>query len=262
LGFRQLTVRLELTPEDCFVDCGSGTGRLVLLAAKECGVRRAVGVELSAARHTLALDLLAASTSSAAGKAKAQPAATHQQSKGRKRGPKRTDATTPQPSPAPALFVRGDCAAPHLWSGDGALAGATVVFTCSIMFDEALMSRIARRIEGCPTVRIVATLQRFPGGPPKGFVESAPAEMCETSWMAAKHACPLLSGAGPCTAGAVGVARTASGSAVYIYVRVATSSSSASRSAVGPGLDDAAGVALVRTASGASEWRFSGGMNS
>ena len=44
LGFRQLAARLKsdgigLTPDDIFVDCGSGTGRLVLQALKEFGVQ-------------------------------------------------------------------------------------------------------------------------------------------------------------------------------------------------------------------------------
>ena len=44
------------------------------------------------------------------------------------------------------LFLCQDCADPRLWAdaGPSALAGATVVFTCSIMFDEALMNRLVR----------------------------------------------------------------------------------------------------------------------
>ncbi|MGE0706662.1 MAG: cyclopropane-fatty-acyl-phospholipid synthase family protein [Planctomycetota bacterium] len=50
---------LRLGPEDVFFDLGSGTGKLVLLAARETAVGRAVGVELSAFRHAAACERLA-----------------------------------------------------------------------------------------------------------------------------------------------------------------------------------------------------------
>ena len=278
LGFRQLVARLSLTSEDVFVDCGSGTGRLVLLAAKECGVRRAIGVELSSSRHSIALELLAAANLATSTPGKATRTSTR---KGKHKASLDTAAAAAEPGPQaglappppPVLFVCADCAAPRLWIEDGPLVGATVVFTCSILFDEQLMSRLAQRIESCPTVRVVATLQRFPAGhAPRGFAEAAPAEMCETSWMVAKHACPLLSGTGPCTAGArdgheIIKGGSGTGSAVYVYLRTATSGSARSGSARSGGatsgsaavlLEDlhAAGLALMRTTDGATQWQF------
>ena len=41
LGFQQLNARMRLQHDDTFVDCGSGTGRTVLQAAREYGVRAA-----------------------------------------------------------------------------------------------------------------------------------------------------------------------------------------------------------------------------
>lgn len=140
LGFRQLAARLGLSSTDVFVDCGSGTGRLVLQAAKEYGVRRAIGVELSSSRHDVARDLLAAASASIV---------TAREKSGAK------------PTRDAARLLCADCAAPRLWtaadtsgggsrargkrsSDDAALVGATVVFTCSIVFDESLMGRLVR----------------------------------------------------------------------------------------------------------------------
>ena len=122
LGFRDLCERIDLHSDDIFVDCGSGTGRLVIQAVQEYGVRMGIGVELSRGRHNAALEL--------ASKAHASH----------------------KPINERTHFICADCAAPHLWTvrssgatpstlgtADGALAGATVVFTCSIMFDVSLM---------------------------------------------------------------------------------------------------------------------------
>ena len=150
LGFRQLARRVELSPKDVFVDCGSGTGRLVLQAATEYGVRRSIGVELSSTRHQVARDLLAASAATLSSSRKAL---------GIKAKPG---------SPEPVSLVREDCAAKHLWASDnlrgvadtsrggerggerggdghshaGALSEATVVYICNVMFDEELVGRI------------------------------------------------------------------------------------------------------------------------
>lgn len=45
---------LNLTSDDVFCDCGSGIGRLVLQAALETPVKRAIGVEFVASRHASA----------------------------------------------------------------------------------------------------------------------------------------------------------------------------------------------------------------
>lgn len=47
---------LRLRPDDVFADLGSGTGKLVLQAAFETEVGRALGVELSRFRHEAALE--------------------------------------------------------------------------------------------------------------------------------------------------------------------------------------------------------------
>ena len=71
----------------------------------------------------------------------------------------------------------------------------------------------ARCIEACPSVRAVATFQRFPPsrGGLVGFVESLPAEACETTWTAPKD---------------VSCEAEAPGSTVHIYLRADESATS------------------------------------
>lgn len=263
LAFRRLCTRMALSASDVFVDCGSGTGRLVTQAVRECHVRAAIGVELSSRRHDMAVELAAA-----AGQAERTQG-------GKGRG--RAAAAAPH-------FLCADCADPSLWmplsvarvprraqraqsetttnppsnhtraappEHASALVGATAVFTCSVLFDEGLMRRLARCIEACPTVRVVASFQPFPvarGGGLRGFVETLPPEQCETSWTVSKHECPLLTGAGPCVA----AKPMEPGSAVHIYVRT-EESSAAHRSS------HAAGLTLVWSSTGGgTEWAFVG----
>ena len=137
LGFRNLCKRIALYADDVFVDAGSGLGRIVLQAAKEYGVKRALGVEYLVGRHAIAA------------------------------------AAAAREPYLPVRFVCDDCAARRLWTepaaepaakgkaekdaaaDDGAFVGASVVFACSLMFSTELMGRFARCIEACPTVRCV-----------------------------------------------------------------------------------------------------------
>jgi SAM-dependent methyltransferase len=231
LGFRTLGARIELCADDVFVDCGSGTGRAVLQAAREYDVQRAFGVELSKSRHRLAQAALAAARKEVSSR---------------------------------SVFLCGDCADPKLWQHGEPLAGATVVFTCSVMFSEELMARLARCIEACPSVRLVATLKRFPPTAPsgsegecpsglRGFREAPPPETCETSWMAPRSIDSPPGLQNP-------------GSSVYIYVRerrkgARRGMSSHRRDSAGS--DEHEGenldVGLARLAvspSGSSEWVF------
>ena len=145
LGFRRVCKRLGLSADDTFIDCGSGTGRLVIQAANEFGVRRAIGVELSRQRHSMALGLL---TSSSGRGAKPRTAFYCEDF-----------AASHLWTAAAAISPGGSSAAAEGGEADGALVGATVVFTYCIMFDESLMARLARCIEACPTVRSPARLE-------------------------------------------------------------------------------------------------------
>ena len=161
LGFRKLCARVSISTSDVFSDLGSGTGRIVLQAAREFAVRKAIGIELSSGLHGLALAALAREVAHLDG--------------GRVR------------------FVLADCVDARLWrhssgshdDGAGVLMGTTVLYMGSLLFGEELMARLAQRIAACPTVRVVATLQQFPV-PLEGFYEEMPPESCETSWMAPK----------------------------------------------------------------------------
>lgn len=147
LGFRQLATRMALTPADSFVDCGSGTGRLVMQAHKEFGVKSSIGVELSSSRHRIALDLLAASES----------ATKSSRSRTSKR---RGGAAGGLDTNHVVQFLCADFAVRGLWtSADGggapegaALAGATVVFTCSVLFDDGLMRRLVSSLPYAPSI--------------------------------------------------------------------------------------------------------------
>ena len=57
-GFRELAKRIELYSGDCFLDMGSGVGRVVVQAALEFGCRSSLGVELSMTRHERAQQAL------------------------------------------------------------------------------------------------------------------------------------------------------------------------------------------------------------
>jgi hypothetical protein len=49
-------------------------------------------------------------------------------------------------------------------------------------FGEELMAALAQRIEGCPSIRAVASIK--PWVALAGFAEQLPPERCETSWTA------------------------------------------------------------------------------
>ena len=153
-GFSELGRRLELACGDVFADLGSGTGRSVVQSVIEFDCSRALGIELAASRHAVAVRGLE-----------------EDQVEARTR----------------VSFVCGDLAGKELWSSGGALEAVTVVWTCSLLFSDELMARLARRISGSESVRAVATLKRFPSGSLHGFeVERTRALLHEMSWTAAQ----------------------------------------------------------------------------
>ena len=105
------------------------------------------------------------------------------------------------------MLAQGDCAARGAWASGGALHGASVVWLCSELFNDELMSRLARRLVACESVRAVATLRSFKGEL-KGFRRDARAEMCEMSWTAAMS-----------NPEAFGINDDTGGAPVHIYVR-------------------------------------------
>ena len=65
------------------------------------------------------------------------------------------------------------------WKGEE-LSECTCLYTCNLLFDEALNARLKQCVEACPSIRCVAAYQEWPGGL-EGF--AAPYEVrCETSW--------------------------------------------------------------------------------
>ena len=124
-GVREVQKLLLPTPNDCFVDLGSGAGRCVLQAALEWPCRSAIGVELSESRHLVGIRAL---------------------------------ARAPPELRARALLLQEDMLTCRK------LEEATIVYCASLLFDDAFMARLASRLASLPRVRMIATLTRFPAG--------------------------------------------------------------------------------------------------
>ena len=147
-GFAELGSRLSLGPDDVFVDAGSGQGSVVMQAVREFDVRRSIGVEYASSRHDRAVARLAC-----------EPSSTGVASR--------------------VSLIQGDCADVARWTG-AELSACTCLYTCNLLFDEALNARLKQCVECCPRIRCVASFREWPDGL-AGF--SAPYEVrCETSW--------------------------------------------------------------------------------
>lgn len=148
IGFSTLATRLNLSPADAFLDIGSGHGRLVL-AACSYGVVTSTGIEMSSTRHGAALRALAAS-------------------------PRYVQRRT--------SLVCGNAVSEGSEDVATAFAGATAVYVSNLLFSEALSQQIARRLEGLPLVRVVASIVPFAGSGLSGFTAEADPALCEMSW--------------------------------------------------------------------------------
>lgn len=118
----RLFAYLELSKRDVFYDLGSGIGKVVLHAALALPLRRAVGIEMVRRRHDLAVEVL-----------------------------DQIDAR--------GLLQTETC---ELWCGDFMrlpISDATVIYTCSTAFPDALMSRLARRVARLPKLRCFVSLR-------------------------------------------------------------------------------------------------------
>lgn len=124
-GVREVQKLFLPTPNDCFVDLGSGAGRCVLQAALEWPCRSAIGVELSESRHLVGISAL---------------------------------ARAPPELRARAVLLQEDMLTCRK------LEEATIVYCASLLFDDAFMARLASRLASLPRVRMIATLTRFPAG--------------------------------------------------------------------------------------------------
>ena len=152
-GFGTLATHIGLAPEDRFLDCGSGLGRLVVQAAREYGCSSSAGIEYAASRHDLAVVNLN------------RQLLDHSDLQSR------------------VALLQGDCADTSLWRAQATLNKCTVAFAANLLFDEALNARLKRCLEEEGTaLRCVASLKAWPNGL-QGFSE--PTEVrCETSWSA------------------------------------------------------------------------------
>mmetsp|Transcript_20178 Transcript_20178/g.59969 ORF Transcript_20178/g.59969 Transcript_20178/m.59969 type:complete len:355 (+) Transcript_20178:66-1130(+) len=146
-GFADLADRLRLGADDTFVDCGSGRGLAAMQAAHDFGVRRSIGVELSASRHSQAVARLGRSAAA---------------------------------SSAAVNLIQGDCAEEGRWAAAGTLSTCTCAYACNLLFGDELNGRLKRCVEGCSSIRRVAVLKPWPDGL-DGYSE--PYEvLCETTW--------------------------------------------------------------------------------
>ena len=156
-GFRVLARHVRLSPDDIFVDLGSGLGRMCILAAREFHVAEAVGVELAKSRHQIALDSL--------------------------------DAENNDSIARKVRFLLGDVCSATIW----ATFAPTVAYANSVLFGPDLMRCLGQQIEACPSLRVVASTRPWSDGL-NGFSLSAsdPDSMdptstlrVESSWRAA-----------------------------------------------------------------------------
>lgn len=117
---RRLLEHLRLGARDTLFDLGSGSGKVVLHAALACKLSRIVGVELVRPRHAMAEQALA---------------------RARAEGLLRTKRV----ELLRRDFMRVD------------LSGASVVYTCSTAFPDALMLRLAKKLSCLrPGARLVS----------------------------------------------------------------------------------------------------------
>lgn len=119
---------LQLGTKDVLVDFGSGVGKLIVQAALTHKLRRCVGYELVKPRHQTAQDAL-------------QDAIDQRLLKTRDVEFRNAD------------FMRG------------ALEPATVIYTCSTAFPEALMQRLVRRVSKLPSGTRFVSLQDIDDNP-------------------------------------------------------------------------------------------------
>lgn len=128
-------------------------------------VTKRLAVQLRKKAVAMAASVTATSAAAAAAPAAAAPPATE-------------EANVPLEAASAALF-------------EGALVGVTAILLNSLLFSPVLMGQLARLIERCPTLRVVASTQAFLEDPDKGYCLAGYTEMpsvhVETSWMAPTH---------------------------------------------------------------------------
>lgn len=140
----------------CFLDLGSGEGKMVALAAVGCaGFSRSMGVEHSPTRHASAI--LAC---------------------------ERLRATV-DPRERSCACIQLSCG--DMLHAHAEIAAATHVYLSSVMFSVELMLLLAPLLDSSPNLRAVASLQEFPAGSDWSFVRSCglPAVRASMSWHAA-----------------------------------------------------------------------------
>lgn len=140
-----------LTPQDHFLDLGSGYGALVLQAVTDFGVQHSMGIELSQDRHDQALQDW-------------------------KRGS--------QDVQDKALLVCGDAAGAE---AGRMIENASVVWCSNLLFDNQFNDRLAGHVgtHGKDSVRVLVSLKEFPSGI-DGFELAAVKLPVEMSWTAGK----------------------------------------------------------------------------
>ena len=137
---------LRLGPKDCFVDCGSGVGRLTLQATVESKVGLAVGIEKSHFRHEVAL-----------------------------RAHRLLDDAKPQLEiKKRALFVSGDFR-------EEMPPNTTVIYAGSLCFPPILMESLARVAKASPGFRALCTLKKLPPSWALSFEELGEMDL-EMTW--------------------------------------------------------------------------------
>ncbi len=143
-GVTQLIRATRLTPDDVFVDLGSGTGKIVLQIAMQVPGVRCLGVELDSERHDAAAALLRAAL-------------------------------------AEGLVAKGQVRLRHASMLEAKLPGATVLFANSTCFPLPLLARLAVRVASLKPPLTFVSLQALPKRQARAF-EGPVIRRCVTSW--------------------------------------------------------------------------------
>lgn len=138
-SIQKLIAYLGLGPDDVFVDLGSGVGKVVMQVVMNSSVKKAIGVELSAARYASAMDV--------------------------------SEKAVEQ-----GLIERGRYEWRNEDIVHTDLSEATVIYTCSTAFPAGFMEDLTNKI-ATHDRGLVVSLQSLPEHPRLNFVEELKLDM-------------------------------------------------------------------------------------
>lgn len=165
IGMLQMGSTARLGSKDCFIDIGSGTGKVALQAATDYNVASSVGIEISPTRHAIAQTAL-----------------------------QQLLQTKPDAASRVRLMLGDAMADPEAKS---ALRKATVVYSNNLLFGNELNARLAALVHES-AARVVIVSKPFDGGI-VGFTSDYSPIPCPMSWQVPIRAGEPMPPGHPCT---------------------------------------------------------------